>query len=130
MNNWLLIKENEVALEQICVQILTTRAPEELPLFEEIFPQYIEIAVKDTVEIGTTTDDPFSFSGESELVLMVLLPMAGLLLSALLIHFGLNRVDELRRLSNEDLEHAVSEFDDARYRDKSLIQAIINTLIG
>lgn len=128
MNNWLVEKENEAALGQICVQILSERAPEELPLFEEIFPQYVAISVEGPIETGTTTDDPFSFSGESELVLMVLLPMAGVLLSALLIHFGVSRVAELRHLSEKELDQAVDKLYEQTTSKNSMVSDIINSL--
>ena len=106
MNSWLQDNQNKEIFVQLCKQTLSVHAPEELPLFEELYPQYIALAAEGDVETGTTSDSPFSFSGDGELVVLVLLPMAVLLFGSLVVHLGLTRLDEIRHLSDKDTENS------------------------
>lgn len=111
MSKWLQNEQSQALFKHVCKQTLTVHAPEEMPLFEEIYALYEASVAEGEVETGGTSDSPFGFSGDGGLVLLVLLPMAGLLFSALALNLGLTRLNEFRQLSDEEVENTINTMD-------------------
>lgn len=116
MNEWLQQPENVEVFHRICRSSVAELAPEEMPLFEEVFERYVALSAEQSVAIGAGEDDPFGFSGEAELFTLVIIPTAALLLGALLARRGSGRVSEIKdAMSAEEMRQTMED----RMRAKS-----------
>jgi hypothetical protein len=108
-NIWLEDKDNQAFLYYVCVQLIERTAPEEIPIFEEVYPQFVGIAQEDDVDVGSLKEDAFGFAGESELFLLACLPAATMLIGALLARRSAQRVSEIRNATANELKQVMSD---------------------
>lgn len=99
--DWLSNPNNQRVLYALSSQALQETAPEELPLFQELFPQYVTLAGPDLEGAGTE-DSAFSFSGDEELLTLIILPALAATLSALLVKKGTKRLSDLQEAEQDE----------------------------
>lgn len=101
MDEWLAFPENQQFLYDVGIEVLEQLAPDEIPIFEELLPQYVELAQKGKVKVGRSKDEIFGFGDLADLLAAYLIPASASLLGAFLLYHGLKRVSEIK---NKHLE--------------------------
>lgn len=84
---WLSDPEAQEVVFTISQQALSTIEPEEVPVLEGMFPNYMDLIQEGEVVIGNS-DRPFAFAGAEGLTTTWLVPLAVEVLNSLLIAFG------------------------------------------
>lgn len=106
---WLADEDNQHALYAICWEMIARYAPEEEPILEEVFPQYIKLAEQSETAPGTTPESAFAFSGEGDLLVLVVLPAITTLLGSLLASHSAARFSEIKEARQKKLEEETKE---------------------
>jgi hypothetical protein len=110
---WLEEKAHQKLVYQICSRTIVEIAPEETPIFEEIFPAYIRAAQAGEVSFEPSeAEEAFAFNGIgiNELLTLVLIPFVINIISSLLVaQIEARRSDIRRSNSNEPLPIDITE---------------------
>lgn len=110
---WLEEEAYQKLVYQICSRTIVGIAPEETPIFEEIFPAYIRAAQEGEVSIEPSeAEEAFGFEGIgiNELFTLVLIPFVINIISSLLVaQIEARRLDIRRSSSNEPLPINITE---------------------
>jgi hypothetical protein len=129
---WLADEDNQHALYSVCKEMIIRYAPEEEPILEEIFPEYIILAKQGDISIGTTTEESFSFAGQAELLVLIILPAFTTLLGALLANYSSKRLAEIQGVRQEKLKEDVTELAKkhlpSAYIDEKSLKLLLETL--
>lgn len=105
---WLKDEDNRDFLYHVCEQLVERHAPEEMPIFEEVYPQFVAVAQNDNVTIGSDEEDAFGFAGEGDLFVLTCLPAVSMLLGAFLAYRSARRFREIQDASRDELAQFLS----------------------
>lgn len=119
-DNWLSYPSNQEMLLRICQQSIQEIAPEEALMLEEIFLRFISLRRQGEVRTGTEASKAFGFSGDGELITLIILPVLVELLAALLIKQSRERIDELKVTDKAGADQAVTVDEIAESLDEQL----------
>lgn len=129
MNEWLTIEENQIALYRICRETIEKVAPSELSLFEELFPEYLRLAANGEIEVGAIPEGPFGVAGAGELFTLVIIPAASMLLGAILLERGADRVKQLKDARPDEMEQELTRTSNDRSTPKAYRSTKLQPLI-
>lgn len=128
IRDWLTDPENKELLRHLTQQTIQELAPKEEVVLDEILAKYIEAAEEGEVEVDSTGRTPFSFEGESGLLLAYVIPVLAAVLVGVAIKVSLRAASGLKS-DRETVESQVKS--NLRASSLSLAdkQKLIDTLV-
>lgn len=127
---WLADSENQELLYAMCEEAVATLAPVELPLLEEIFPQYMASAQQGDVETGASASGPFALSGSGELVVLAIIPLLIEVIGRLLSESGTKQIVRLGVSAKTEGEAAGDEIAIEQERLQQLVAQRLHEKAG
>ena len=122
-NEWLANPENQEDLYSISERVITQLAPEEWPIFDEIFPQYVDLALQGPVTIENQATQAFGLYGQSELITLMVMQGLTTIFSMLFINYKCKTLLGLRRKQwEQSLPTSIDEEALGKEIDKKLKQ--------
>lgn len=119
VEKWISDQQNQVLLRQLSRNALSELAPEEVPLFDELYLQYVEAAQSGDVTLEGERGGAFSLSGDATLLLSIVVPVLAGTLAAWAISHSLNNTADSQAGHRQD----------QTWPDKENVRAEINGLL-